>query len=168
MCNGPILKKMLLFILIAEDTARNCIECPSAVHTGYRKRGAAMNYRILLAVLVVIALAIVIGSGFDLRGDVVLGGYREHADGGAVTVEVDVTSPMGYVRSAKERQEGGCLYVSFYSAFGGHNGSIGAKDSFELQTPTDCREIYFYCDGDGYDLVLRREDASSSWERVGQ
>jgi hypothetical protein len=100
---------------------------------------------------------------------VVLDDYRADADGGAVTVEVDVTSPMGYVRSVRERQDGNCLYVSFYSAFGGHNGSIGAKDSFELTTPADCREIYFLCDnssGDGYDLVLRRDDASSAWERV--
>ena len=129
-----------------------------------------MKYQALLTVLVVIALAIVIGSGFDTRVDVVLGGYREHADGGAVTVEVDVTSPMGYVRSVSEQQRDGCLYVRFYSAFGGYNGSIGAKDSFELKTPEDCREIYFFCDGDnedGYDLVLRRADASSAWERVG-
>lgn len=128
-----------------------------------------MKYRGFLTVLIVIALAIVIGSGFDTREDVVLGGYRTRADGGAVTVEVDVTSPMGFVRSAEERQEDGCLYVRFYSAFGGHNGSIGARDSFELETPEDCREIYFYCDGtqaDGYDLVLRREDADSAWERV--
>jgi hypothetical protein len=128
-----------------------------------------MKYSVLLSVLIVIALAIVIGSGFDTREDVVLDDYRTHADGGAVTVEVDVISPMGYVRSAKERQEDGRLYVSFYSAFGGHNGSIGARDSFELTTPADCREIYFLCDnssGDGYDLVLRRDDASSAWERV--
>ena len=77
-----------------------------------------MKYSVLLSVLIVIALAIVIGSGFDTREDVVLDDYRTHADGGAVTVEVDVTSPMGYVRSAKERQEDGRLYVSFYSAFG--------------------------------------------------
>ena len=128
-----------------------------------------MKYQVVLTVLVVIALSIVIGSGFDTREDVVLGGYREHADGGAVTVEVDVTSPMGYVRSAREQQKDGCLYVKFYSAFGGYNGSLGAKDSFELKTPEDCREIYFFCEGDsedGYDLVLRRADASSAWERV--
>ena len=128
-----------------------------------------MKYQALLTVLIAVAMLIVIGSGFDLRGDVVLGGYREHADGGAVTVEVDVSSPMGYVRSTKARQEDGCLYVCFYSAFGGYNGSIGARDSFDLETPDDCREIYFYRDGaaeDGYDLVLRRADAASSWERV--
>ncbi len=129
-----------------------------------------MKYHVLLSVLIVIALVIVVGSGFDTREDVVLGGYRAHADGGAVTVEVDVTSPMGYVRSASERQEGDGLYVRFFSAFGGYNGTLGARDSFELETPEDCREIYFYCaDGsdDGYHLVLRREDAASAWERVG-
>ena len=128
-----------------------------------------MKYSTLLSVLIVIVLAIVIGSGFDIRGDVVLDDYRADADGGAVTVEVDVISPMGYVRSVRERQDGNCLYVSFYSAFGGHNGSIGAKDSFELTTPADCREIYFVCDGTAenrYNLVLRREDAASAWERV--
>lgn len=128
-----------------------------------------MKYSTLLSVLIVVVLAIVIGSGFDTRSDVILDDYRAHADGGAVTVEIDVTSPMGYVRSVRERQEDGRLYVSFYSAFGGHNGSIGAKDSFELTTPADCREIYFFGDNtvdNGYHLVLRREDASSAWERV--
>ncbi len=134
-----------------------------------------MKYHGLLSVLIIIALAIVIGSGFDAREDVVLGSFRESVDGEAVTVSVGVTSPMGYVRSASERQEGDGLYVKFYSAFGGHNGTLGARDSFELETPENCREIYFYgtkgdgaADGedDGYNLVLRREDASSAWERV--
>ena len=128
-----------------------------------------MKYSVLLTALIVIALVIVIGSGFDTRGDVVLGDFREAEDGGAVTVEVAVASPMGYVRSADGVQTGDGLYVRFYSAFGGYNGTLGARDSFELTTPDDCREIYFYRDGnDGgeYDLVLRRDDASSDWERV--
>ncbi len=134
-----------------------------------------MKYHRLLSVLIVIALVIVIGSGFDAREDVVLGSFRESGDGEAVTVKVGVTSPMGYVRSASEKQEGEGLYVKFYSAFGGHNGTLGARDSFELETPEDCREIYFYCakgdgaaDGadNGYNLVLRREDSASAWERV--
>ena len=40
-----------------------------------------MKYSVLLSVLIVIALAIVIGSGFDTREDVVLDDYRTHADG---------------------------------------------------------------------------------------
>ena len=129
-----------------------------------------MKYHTVLAVLIAIALAIVVGSGFDAREDVVLGSFRESGNGEAVTVEVGVAGPMGYVRSASEKQDGDGLYVKFYSAFGGYNGALGARDSFELSTPADCREIYFYCENgheDGYNLVLRREDASSDWERVG-
>ncbi len=128
-----------------------------------------MKYSVLLTVLIAIALAIVIGSGFDTRGDVVLDSFRETADGDTVTVNVAVTSAMGYVRSVDETQTDDGLYVKFYSAFGGYNGSLGARDSFELTIPEDCREIYFYRDGQAggeYDLVLRRDNASSDWERV--
>ena len=130
-----------------------------------------MRYRTLLTVLIVIALAIVIGSGFDARGDVVLGDYCTAADGSAVTLQVGVSGPMGYVRAAQETHEGERLYVKFYSAFGGYNGTLGARDSFELTTPDDCCAIYFYRDGSSggeYDLVLRRANAASDWERVEQ
>ena len=129
-----------------------------------------MKYHRLLVVLVLIALVIIVGSGFDARGDVTLSDFSTEDDGGAVTVEVGVSSPMGYVRTAKERQEGDSLYVTFYSAFGGHNGSIGARDSFELTTPDSCRAIYFYsgsAPGAEYHLVLRRDGADEDWERVG-
>ena len=128
-----------------------------------------MKYPVLLTVLIVIALSIVVGSGFDTRGDVVLGSFRETADGRAVTVEVDVTSSMGSVRSTSEMQTEDGLFVKFYSAFGGYNGSLGARDSFDLTVPDDCCAIYFYREGGTggeYDLVLRRADASSDWERV--
>jgi hypothetical protein len=135
----------------------------------WKARDCTVKYHVFLAVLIAIALMIVIGSGFDARGDVILGSFRETADGGAVTVEVVVASSMGYVRSADRTQTGDGLYVKFYSAFGGYNGSLGARDSFELETPDHCREIYFYRDGDAggaYDLVLRRDDAASDWELV--
>ena len=130
-----------------------------------------MKYPMLLTVLIVIALAIVVGSGFDTRGDVILDSFREAEDGGAVTVEIAVASPMGYVRSAYEKQTDEGLFVKFYSAFGGYNGTLGARDSFELTTPDDCCAIYFYRDGSSggeYDLVLRRANAASDWERVEQ
>ena len=157
-------------ILKSYKTDGYCINsnCPGIMKTE-KVRECSVKYSVLLTVLIMIALAIVIGSGFDTRGDVVLGGFSEAADGGAITVEVDVASPMGYVRSADEVQTGDGLYVKFYSAFGGYNGSLGARDSFELTIPEDCREIYFYRDGQAggeYDLVLRRDNASSDWERV--
>ena len=129
-----------------------------------------MKYHRLLGVLVLIVLVIVVGSGFDARGDVTLSDFRTEEDGGAVTVEVGVSSPMGYVRTAKEHREGDALYVTVYSAFGGHNGSIGARDSFELTTPDSCRAIYFYSESapdTDYHLVLRRGGADEEWERVG-
>ena len=128
-----------------------------------------MKYHIVLSVLIVIALAIIIGSGFDTRGDVTLGAFRESESGESVTVKVGVLSSMGSVRAAQETQDGERLYVRFYSAFGGYNGTLGAKDSFELTTPDECREIWFFRDGEegaSYDLVLRREDAGAAWERV--
>ena len=148
---------------------------PQTVHTVFTKitepetKGEnSMRYQTLLTILILIALAIVVGSGFNLRGDVVLGDYSASEDGSAVTMQVGVAGSMGYVRSVSETHEGDRLYVKFYSAFGGYNGTLGAKDSFELETPQACREIWFYRDGGGemYDLVLRRDDAASAWVRV--
>ena len=127
-----------------------------------------MKYRILLAVLLTIALVIVVGSGFSARTDVILNDYGSTQDGSSLTMEIGVAAPMGYVRACSEKQVGERLYIKFYSAFGGYNGSIGAKKSFLIETPDMCREIYFYRDGeseDAYDLILSREDASSAWER---
>ena len=127
-----------------------------------------MKYRIFLAVLLTIALVIVVGSGFSARTDVILNDYGYTQDGSSLTMEIGVAAPMGYVRACSEKQVGERLYIKFYSAFGGYNGSIGAKKSFLIETPDMCREIYFYRDGeseDAYDLILSREDASSAWER---
>ena len=100
-----------------------------------------MKYKTLLALLSVIALCIIIGSGFCTRNDVMLTDYQAADD--ILTMKVDVSDSMGYVRACSEKQDGDRLYVRFWSAFGGYSGSLGASDSFSIKVPDACREIYF-------------------------
>lgn len=122
-----------------------------------------MKYKTLLALLSVIALCIIIGSGFCTRNDVMLTDYQAADD--ILTMKVDVSDSMGYVRACSEKQDGDRLYVRFWSAFGGYSGSLGASDSFSIKVPDACREIYFCRSGNESDLVLSRDDAASGWKR---
>lgn len=124
-----------------------------------------MKYKTLLALLSVIALCIIVGSGFCTRTDVMLTDYHTADDGSILTMKVGVADPMGYVRACSEKQDGDRLYVRFWSAFGGYSGSLGASDSFSIKVPDMCREIYFCRSGDESDLVLSRDDVTSDWKR---
>ena len=57
--------------------------------------------------------------------------YTVSSDGKKITINVGVSASMGFVREVKvHQQQGGKLYLDCYSAFGGLNGRIGAKDTF--------------------------------------
>ena len=68
--------------------------------------------------------------------------YVVSEDGRSITLSVGVMSSMGYVRTVKTRAAGDSLYLTFYSTFG-LNSSWGAKDTFTIDLPANCRNIYF-------------------------
>ncbi len=74
---------------------------------------------------------------------------------------------MGFVRDYKD--EGGGVkphYLKFYSAWGGLNSSIGAKNKFTLELSPEDTEIYVYHGNGGYDLILEKNSVSGEWQRV--
>ncbi len=127
-----------------------------------------LKKRIIFLVVVIILVALVwtIGSGFMMRTDVYLERFTVSEDGSQITLEVAVTSSAGYVRAVANRSdnpERQDLY--FYSAFGGLNGSIAARDKFVVPISNDCKEIYFYQIG-GFELVLKKDLVTNQWGKM--
>ena len=56
--------------------------------------------------------------------------------------------------------------MKFYSAWGGFNSSIGAKQEFVLELTPEDTEIYVYHGDGGYELALKKDVTSGEWERV--
>ena len=121
---------------------------------------------IILLVAVTLTAVYLVGTGFMQRYDVVLGDYSVSEDGAELTFNAGVMSSMGYIRGYKD--EGGGVkphYLKFYSAFGGLNGSWGAKSEFVLPLGKDDTEIYFARPDGGYELVLYKNEETGLWER---
>ena len=89
---------------------------------------------IVLSIILCAAAAWTAGSGFTVNtGVYITDDFALSDDGGELTFKVGVGSSMGYVRACKD--EGGGVkphYLKFYSAWGGMNSAVGAKDALFL------------------------------------
>lgn len=120
---------------------------------------------IISVFIILVAVTWIIGSGFNKRTDVYLVDYSVSENGSEITLQVGVAGSMGYVRSfLNDTNEVDIMEMQFYSAFGGLNGSIGAKSEFTILLNPECREIYFYHD-DEFDLVLQKNQDTGEWGR---
>ena len=133
-----------------------------------RKGRDRMKKKIFLtiAVIVVLMLLMFICTGFRKRTDVVLFDYSVSEDGSAISLEIQVSSSMGYIRGFKDK--GGGVkphYLTFYSTFGGLNSSFESINEIELELSQDDTEIYFNRPGGGYELVLQKDIAANEWMR---
>lgn len=123
-------------------------------------------FTIIFVIAVMLSLFYFIGTGFGKRYDVVLDEYYVSEDGTELSFNVGIASSMGYVRRYKD--EGGGVkphYLKFYSAFGGLNGSWGAKNKFIIALDKEDTEIYFARPDGGYELVLQKNEETGLWER---
>lgn len=133
-----------------------------------RKGRDRMKKKIFLtiAVIVVLMLLMFICTGFRKRTDVGLFDYSVSEDGSEISLEIQVSSSMGYIRGFKDK--GGGVkphYLTFYSTFGGLNSSFGSINEIELELSRDNTEIYFNRPGGGYELVLMKDIATDEWIR---
>ena len=119
---------------------------------------------VLCAVLLVLALLFVY-SGFGRRTDVYVGAFEVSEGGKALTMHTGIWSSMGYTRAVRTKQVGDTLQCTFYTAFGGLNSKIGARNVFDLPVE-GCNSIAFFR-GDGrWDIVLQKDPATGAWERT--
>lgn len=121
---------------------------------------------LIVAIIVVLLTSFWVGTGFMKRTDVILVDYAVAEDGSAISLGVQVSSSMGYVRGFKDNGDGvKSHYLTFYSTFGGVNSSFGTVKSFVLELDKDETEIYFNRPNGGYELVLVKNVDTGKWER---
>ena len=122
---------------------------------------------IILVVLCIIMFQIIV-SGFSIQTSAYIADdFVVSEDGSEITFKVGVGSSMGYVRCYKDA--GGGVkphYLKFYSAWGGFNSSIGAKNEYSLKLEPEDTEIYVYHGDGGYELTLKKDVESGEWYRV--
>lgn len=120
----------------------------------------------VILAIVGLALAVLIGTGWGKRTDVILTHYSVSEDGSKLTFQTAIASSMGYTRGFEDK--GGGIkphYLVFYSTFGGLNSDFGAKDEFVLELSGDDTEIYFNRSNGGYELVLKKSEETGAWTR---
>ena len=122
--------------------------------------------KFIFATIAVLAVFFIyfIGSGFLKNAAVYIDRYEISEDGQEITLDIGVAASVGYIRKAAvHQQEGGRLYVDFYSAFGGINGSIAAKNTFTLPLAEDTTMIGIYRNKNCYEAVLYKNEDGTWW-----
>ena len=121
---------------------------------------------IVLAVGLFLFLVYFFGSGFTKNSTAYIGEYIISEDGTEITIEVGVASSIGYIREvAIKQQEGGQMYLDCYNAFGGINGSIGAKAVYTLPLNEDTTMIAICRNSNAYEEILTK-DSDGVWQRA--
>lgn len=121
---------------------------------------------IIAAVAVVIAGVFIIGSGFKKESSAYISSFSVSEDGTEMTINVAVGNSVGFIRDVKvHQQEGGKLYLDCYAAFGGFNGSIGAKSEYTISLAPETEIIALYRNDNAYQEVLKK-DADGTWQMV--
>lgn len=121
----------------------------------------------IIAIIILLILgAYYIGLGFLPRTDVVVADFEVSEQEDEMTIYTYILSSAGYSRTVKNvSDDPEKMKLKFYSAFGGVNGSIGAKSEFDLPLTPECKEIYVLL-YDDYRLTLAKNPTTGEWERI--
>jgi len=127
----------------------------------------------LLAGALALVLAVLVWIGFSgllHREDVYLAEYTvldsEWPGGDLLTIRVGVAGSMGYIRAVQDvSEQPEALVLRFYSAFGGFNSSLGARNAFVLPLDEDCSQIWLEGDREPR-LVLEKDAETGLWSRT--
>ena len=106
------------------------------------------------------------GLGLIPATDVGISDFKVTEKQDQITVYTFVLSSVGYTRAVKDVSDGPeKMKLQFYPAFGGINGSIGAKYEFDLPLSPECKEIYVLL-YDDYKLLIAKNPTTGEWEMV--
>lgn len=121
---------------------------------------------IIIVVLLLLGCAYYFGVGLIPATDVGISDFKVSEKQDQITVYTFVLSSVGYTRAVKDvSDDPEKMKLQFYPAFGGINGSIGAKYEFDLPLSPECKEIYVLL-YDGYKLLIAKNPATGEWEMV--
>ena len=128
-----------------------------------QEEGISMKKAMIIILVAILIVGVYFtGTGFSVRNDVVIYDFTVSEDGSYVTLNVGVSSSAGYIRAVKNiSDEEEKADLQFYSAFGGINGKIGSKKSFQIPLTEKVKEIYT-----GGQLVLFKNEETEKWERA--
>ena len=123
-----------------------------------------------LSIIVVVLLLLYGGYYFGLglipATDVGISDFKVSEKQDQITVYTFVLSSVGYIRAVKDvSDDPEKMKLQFYPAFGGINGSIGAKYEFDLPLSPECKEMYVLL-YDDYRLTLAKNPTTGEWERI--
>lgn len=117
----------------------------------------------ILGILVVLIGAWIIGTGFQKEASAFVDDYSLNEDSSVMTLHTGVGSSMGFIRKVVVSQTTeGEIKLDFISAFGGLNGSIGAKSTYEISLDKNATSISIY-QKDHYRLILKKDSDSGEW-----
>ena len=121
---------------------------------------------IIIVVLLLLGCAYYFGVGFLPATNVVVTDFQVSEQQDSMTIQTSIATSAGYTRSVKNvSDDPEKMMLKFYSAFGGVNGSIGAKIEFDLPLSPECKEIYVLL-YDDYKLLIAKNPATGEWEMV--
>lgn len=132
------------------------------------KGGLCMKKKlsIIIVVLLLLGCAYYFGVGFLPATNVVVTDFEVSEQQDSMTIQTSIATSAGYTRSVKNvSDDPEKMMLKFYSAFGGVNGSIGAKSEFDLPLSPECKEIYVLL-YDDYKLLIAKNPATGEWEMV--
>lgn len=122
--------------------------------------------RIIIVVLLLLGCAYYFGVGFLPATNVVVTDFEVSEQQDSMTIQTSIATSAGYTRSVKNvSDDPEKMMLKFYSAFGGVNGSIGAKSEFDLPLSPECKEIYVLL-YDDYKLLIAKNPTTGEWEMV--
>lgn len=120
----------------------------------------------ILGILVVLISTWIIATGFQKEASAFVDDYSLNEDSSVMTLHTGVGSSMGFIRKVVINQTTeGEIKLDFISAFGGLNGSIGAKSTYEIPIDENSTSISIY-QGDHYRLILNKDTDSGEWRPV--
>lgn len=121
---------------------------------------------IIVGVVILLVVALFIGTGLTKNPNVVIREYSVNEDGSELNFTVGMPFSIGYTRGYKNKGGGvKSHYLNFYNTFGVINSAWGAKFDFVLELDEDDTEIYFNRTDGGYELVLQKNQETGEWER---
>lgn len=115
------------------------------------------------AVLLLLYLFYFFGTGLNKRGDMVSATDSIAELDGMISFRAAPMSSIGYARACKAEYSGSGAYLTFYSAFGGLNGSICSTYDFTISIPEGCTEVYFPRGDQTFQKILEKDPVTGLW-----
>ena len=124
--------------------------------------GLTKKQTIAVLLVVVLALASIIGSGFAKKTDVVIYEYTVAEDGSSVSMVAAPTSAFGRARGFQEEVSDGNHYLTFYRTFG-FFGFHASEINHVVEVAEEDTGIYFNRPDGEFELVLEKDPATGEW-----